>query len=212
MAAKKRLPTIIAEPEDVVLLDAPEQQQQKQRRRTRVSSKIDRLPPEIKQQVDDMMLDNTISFQEISDWLKEMGFDISRGAVGRYSLRKTAAAERLAENLEQTKVILDWIERNPNIDPAKAAQMALTSGLMQRISTADEEYLEMPLDKAGRLLTSLRRVDVAERKLVFDMRSKIDLAFEQLENQIMDVIKHDPVLSAQLRDLLTKAKGMIADE
>lgn len=185
---------------------------EKERERTRISAKIDRLPPEIKQQVDDMVMDSSNSYQYISDWLFDEGYMISRGAVGRYALRINKAARRVAESLEKTKLILDRLERNPNLDAAKAAQALLTDGLMQRISTADDDFFEMPLDKAGRLLASLRRVDVAEKKLSFDMRTKIDLAFEQLESQIMDVIKHDPTLSAQLRDLLTKAKGMIADE
>lgn len=182
------------------------------RRRTRINSKIEQLPPEIKQKVDDMISDMSNSYQYISDWLKEQGYEISRGAVGRYAIRMNEAAQRVAESLEKTKLILDKLERNPNLGPAKAAQALMTDGLMQWISTADSEIFEMPLDKAGRLLASFRRVDVAEKKLSFEMRTKIDLAFEQLESQIMDVIKHDPKLSAQLRDLLTKAKEMIADE
>ncbi len=182
------------------------------RRRTRINSKIEQLPPEVKQQVDDMISDMSNSYQYISDWLKEQGYEISRGAVGRYAIRMNEAAQRVAESLEKTKLILDKLERNPNLDPAKAAHALMTDGLMQRISTADSEIFEMSLDKAGRLLASFRHVDVAEKKLSFEMRTKIDLAFEQLESQSMNVIKQDPTLSAQLLDLLTKAKEMIADE
>lgn len=186
---------------------------EKERRRTRINSKIDQLPPEVKFQVDDMVANSAITYQEISDWLKEQGYDISRGAVGRYAIRVNEAAQRMAEQLEQTRLILDRIERNPDVDPAKAAQAVMASGIMQRVSTADGEFLEMPLEKAGRLLASFRRVDVAERKMLFDMRQKIDLAFEELEHQLMDAIKNDPALSAQMRDILTKAKEkMVSDE
>lgn len=183
-----------------------------ERRRTRVNSKIGRLPPEIKAQVDEMLDDNSITFQEVSDWLKAQEFDISKGAVGRYSIRMNKAAQRVAENLEQTKHILDRIERNPDIDPAKAAQAVMMDGLMRRMSTAEDDFLELPLDKAGRLLASFRRVGVAERKLTFEMRSKIDLAFEELEHQLMDAIKSDPALAAQLRDILAKAKEKMVDD
>lgn len=186
---------------------------ERERRRTRINSKIDQLPPEMKAQVDDMVADSSFTYQDIADWLKEQGYEISRGAVGRYAIRINEAAQRMAEQLEQTRLILDRIERNPDIDPAKAAQAVMASGIMQRVSTADGEFLEMPLEKAGRLLASFRRVDVAERKLVFDMRQKIDLAFGELEGQIMEIIKNDPALAPRLRALLLEAKEkMVADE
>lgn len=186
---------------------------ERERRRTRINSKIDQLPPETKAQVDDMVADSSFTYQDIADWLKEQGYEISRGAVGRYAIRVNEAAQRMAEQLEQTRLILDRIERNPDVDPAKAAQAVMASGIMQRVSTADGEFLEMPLEKAGRLLASFRRVDVAERKMLFDMRQKIDLAFEELEHQLMDAIKNDPALSAQMREILTKAKEkMVSDE
>lgn len=179
----------------------------------RRSSKIARLPPEVRREVDDRIADSPITFQETSDWLKEQGFDISHGAVGRYAICMGKAAQRVADNLEQTKLILERIERNPEIDPAKAAQAVMMDGLMRRMSTAEDDFMELPLDKAGRLLASFRRVGVAERKLTFDMRGKLDLAFEELEHQLMDAIKNDPALSVQLREILTKAKEkMIADE
>ena len=45
------------------------------------------------------------------------------------------------------------------------------------------------------------------------MRSKVDLAFDELEHQLMDAIKNDPALSIRLREILTEAKEkMIVDE
>lgn len=187
--------------------------EQKERRRTRINCKIEQLPPEVKTQVDDMVADMSYSYQEISDWLKKRDFHISRGAVGRYAIRMNEAAQRVAKSLEQTKLILERIERNPDIDPAKAAQAVMTDGLMQRMATAEDEFLELPLDKAGRLLAAFRRVNLAERKLTFEQRSKIDLAFEEMEVQLLQAINHDAALSEQLRSILSKAKeSMMTDE
>lgn len=153
------------------------------------------------------------SYQDISDYLKEQGHDISRGAVGRYALRMNKVAQRLSESLEKTKLILDRLEKNPELDAAKAAQALMTDGLMQRISTADGDFFEMPIEKAGRLLAELRRVDIAEKKLSFEMRKKIDLAFDEMEASILHEINYDPVLSVQFREILLKAKEkMMSDE
>lgn len=184
-----------------------------ERQRTRISSKIDRLPQSVKAQVDEMISDMSDSYQDISDYLKEQGHDISRGAVGRYALRMNKVAQRLSESLEKTKLILDRLEKNPELDAAKAAQALMTDGLMQRISTADGDFFEMPIEKAGRLLAELRRVDIAEKKLSFEMRKKIDLAFDEMEASILHEINYDPVLSVQFREILLKAKEkMMSDE
>ena len=177
-----------------------------ERSRTRVSSKIDRLPQAIKAQVDGMLSDNADSYQDISDWLKEQNQDVSRAAVGRYALRRNKAAQRLAENLEQTKAILDYLGRNPDIDISKAAQAIMSEGLMQRIATADEEFLEMPLDKVGRLLASFRRVDVAEKKVTIDQKNRMELAFDGMAAELAEKINADPVLGLEFAVTIENAR------
>ncbi len=177
-----------------------------ERVRLRVSSKIDRLPQSIKAAVDDMLSDNTDSFTDISDWLKEQGHEISRSAVGRYSRRRYKAAQRLAERLEQTRAILEFQARNPDIDVAKAAQAILSNGLMERIATADEEYHEMPLDTAGRLLASIRRMEIAEKKLDHDISSKMELAFDAMAEELAEKIRADPVLRMEFDIVIENAR------
>jgi len=181
----------------------------KERRRTRINSKIEQLPPEVKAQVNEMLLDMSNSYEDISRWLKDQGFDISRGAVGRYAVRINQAAQRVADSLEKTKLILDTVERNPEVDAAKATKALLMDGLMQRMSLAEEEYLEMPLDKAGRLLASFMRVDIADKKLKLEQRKKIDLAFEGLEEKMLGIVKSNPELAARMKALLMEAKEEI---
>lgn len=184
----------------------------KKKRRTRIDCKINQLPPDVKQQVDEMLSDTSISYQYISLWLLEQGHEISYSAVCRYASHMNKAAQRIADDLARTQVILDYIKRNPEVDPAKAAQAIMTSGLMQRVSMADEEFFEMPLDKAGRLIASFRRVNVAEKKLTFEMRTKLELAFDEMESQLLEAIHHDPTLSAQFKEVLLKAKEKVTSD
>lgn len=181
----------------------------KERRRTRINSKIEQLPPDVKSQVDMMLADSSNTYEDIAQWLKAQDYDISRGSVGRYALRANQAAQRVAENLQKTRAILEMMERNPEMDAAKASQALMMDGLMQRLSTAEEEYLNMPLEDAGRLLASFRRVDIADKKLKLETRKKIDLAFEALEEKMLNIVKANPELSAKMRDLLIEAKEEI---
>ena len=46
------------------------------------------------------------------------------------------------------------------------------NGLLNKVATAEEEFNEMPLDKAGRLIASLSRTKVYKDRVKQDMRRK----------------------------------------
>lgn len=180
-----------------------------ERRRTRVSSKITQLPEDIKEQLDAQLLDTSNTYVDIAAWLKAQGYEVSKSAVGRYAIRANQAAQRVVETLERTKAIAAAVEKNPDLDFTKASRMVLMDGLMQRVSTAEDDFAEMPLDKAGRLIASLSRVGVYEQKVKRDYKSKMELAFEALEEDLTKAIKSDPQLTKELHAVLQKARERI---
>ena len=183
--------------------------EQKKQRRGQGASTIDNLPDEIKAQVDARLSDTRNTLTEISAWLKTQGYKISKSALGRYSIRTTAAAQRVAETLQRTMTIAQAVEKHPDLDYTKAASMVMMDGLMQRVSTAEEDYLTMPLDKAGRLIASLSRNATYEQRVRMDMRKKAELAFDQLEAELMTAIKQHPELTGELHDLLVRAREKV---
>ncbi|MBO3280991.1 phage protein Gp27 family protein [Intestinimonas butyriciproducens] len=180
-----------------------------ERRRTRVSSTIDRLPDDIRGQLDLKLTDPANTFSELSDWLKEEGYEISRSAIGRYSIRSNRAAQRVAETLQRTQAIARAVEAHPDLDYTKAASMVLMDGLMQRVSTAEDEFDELPLDKAGRLIASLSRNATYDKRVRQEMKRKAELAFEQMETELLEKVKQYPDLAAQLRDVLARARERV---
>lgn len=185
----------------------------KERRRTRVNSKINQLPEEVREQIDSMLLDTSNTYEDISAWLLEQGYEISKSSVGRYAIRANEATQRVVETLEKTKAIVQAVEKSPDLDYTKANRMLLMDGLMQRVITAEEEFNEMPLDKAGRLIAQLSRVQMYEDKVKKDYKKKVELAFEGMEDELMKAIKSDPILAKELRSVLERAKEkMIQDE
>lgn len=115
----------------------------KERRRTRVSSTIDKLPDDIKGQLDAKLTDTANTYEELSAWLKEQGYEISKSAIGRYAIRSNRAAQRVAETLQRTQAIAQAVEAHPDLDYTKAASMVLMDGLMQRVSTAENVGLSL---------------------------------------------------------------------
>lgn len=184
----------------------------KERRRTRISSTIDKLPDDIKTELDVRLADTANTYEELSAWLKAEGYEISKSAIGRYAIRSTQAAQRVAETLQRTQAIAQAVEAHPDLDYTKAASMVLMDGLMQRVSTAEGDFQEMPLDKAGRLIASLARNATYEKRVRQDMKKKAELAFDQLEAELMAAIKQHPELTGELHDVLSRAREKVLDD
>ena len=181
----------------------------KPRRRTRISSTIDRLPDDVRTQLDLRLTDTANTYEELSAWLKSEGFEISRSAIGRYAIRSTTAAQRVAETLQRTQAIAKAVEEHPDLDYTKAASMIFMDGLIQRVSTAEDEYAEIPLDKAGRLIATLSRNATYEKRTRAELKKKAELAFDQMEAELMDAIRQHPELSGELHDVLARAREKV---
>ena len=101
---------------------------------------------------------------------------------------------------------------NPDADYTEAAIMLTMNGLVNKVAMAEEEFNEMPLDKAGRLIASLSRTKVYKDKVRQDMNKKADIAFKELEAEMMKVIKNDAESAEYMKVILTKAKERMLED
>lgn len=176
------------------------------RTKQRISCKIDELPEELKVKVDVMLADTSNSYEYISRFLKEEGYSISKSSVGRYATRTNKAMQRLLEAQAQTDRLIQVVKENPDADYTEAAILLTMNGLLNKVATAEEEFNEMPLDKAGRLIASLSRTKVYKDRVKQDMKKKADIAFREMESEMLKVIKQDGQSAAMLKEILARAK------
>ena len=182
------------------------------RSKQRISSKIDELPEVLRRQVDVMLADTSNPYEYISQFLKGEGYDISKSSVGRYATRTNNAMQRLLEAQAQTDRLIQVVKENPEADYTEAAILLTMNGLLNKVATAEEEFNEMPLDKAGRLIASLSRTKVYKDRVKQDMRKKADTAFRELESEMLKVIKQDEKSVAMLKEILAKAKERMMED
>lgn len=174
---------------------------------------MDEIPEDLRLKVDVMLADTSNTYEYISQYLKEEGYDISKSSVGRYAMRSNTARQRLLEAQAQTEKLIQVVKDNPDADYSEAAILMTMNGLINKVATAEEEFQEMPLDKAGRLIASLSRTKIYKDKVKQDMKKKADIAFQEMEASMMQVIKNDPALAEQLKKILTTAKErMLQDD
>lgn len=182
------------------------------RSKQRISSKIDELPEDLRRKVDVMLADTSNTYEYISQFLKGEGYDISKSSVGRYATRTNNAMQRLLEAQAQTDRLIQVVKENPEADYTEAAILLTMNGLLNKVATAEEEFNEMPLDKAGRLIASLSRTKMYKDRVKQDMRKKADTAFRELESEMLKVIKQDEKSVAMLKEILAKAKERMMED
>ena len=182
------------------------------RTKQRITSKIDELPEDLRMKVDVMLADTSNTYEYISQFLKGEGYDISKSSVGRYATRTNNAMQRLLEAQAQTDRLIQVVKENPEADYTEAAILLTMNGLLNKVATAEEEFNEMPLDKAVRLIASLSRTKVYKDRVKQDMRRKADIAFREMESEMLKVIKQDEKSAAQLKEILAKAKERMMED
>lgn len=176
-------------------------------RKPRSDSKMYQLPKDVLDQVNDMLLNENMKYSDIQYWLEtEHNMKISLSSISNYAVKIYQAAQRISDDLERTKFFVDYIGDKSELDASKATTAILKSGLLQKIATAEEEFNEMPVEKAGRLLVELNRSEIARERLELDYKKKTELAFEELETRMYKLIKGYPELRKKLVEVLKEAK------
>ena len=182
------------------------------RTKQRITSKIDELPEDLRMKVDVMLADTSNTYEYISQFLKGEGYDISKSSVGRYATRTNNAMQRLLEAQAQTDRLIQVVKENPEADYTEAAILLTMNGLLNKVATAEEEFNEMPLDKAGRLIASLSRTKVYKDRVKQDISRKADIAFREMESEMLKVIKQDGKSAEMLKEILAKAMERMMED
>lgn len=168
-------------------------------KKQRVRAKIDELPRDVRFAVDGMLADVRYTYQEVSEYLEEQGYQVSKSAVGRYALRSKNAAQRIMEAQAQTKIIIDAVKENPDMDYTEGALQIIAGGLTQKIAAAQEEFDNMPIDKAVKALISLSRTKSYKDKIYTELSDKVKLALDSFRRQIFaEIADKDPALADRI--------------
>lgn len=181
-------------------------------RKPRSDAKMFQLPKDVLEAVNGLLINDNMSYADIIMWLAEKGYKVSQSSLSRYAFKVFESAQRVADDLEKTKHIIEVIGKNPEIDTTKATTAILKSGLLQKISSAEEEFNDIPIERAGKLFIQLSKAEAAHNRNDFAMQSKIDLAFQGLEQSILESIKHDADLAERFKKLLHEAKAKIESD
>lgn len=183
------------------------------RNNRRACGKIDKLPSDLKDTVDQMLVSGQ-TYREIVAYLAENGEKLSQAAVSRYAARFLANAQQLRIAQENFRMILTETERYPELDPAEAILRIASQKVFDALSNLnDSQFEDVSAEDLLRQATALSRAVVYKKKSDTEVKSDKQIALEENQSLLYDTIKkNNPRLYNELMDEIAKLKAQAKKE
>ncbi|TWH45907.1 phage protein Gp27 family protein [Sporomusa sp. KB1] len=157
----------------------------------------------------DRMLAEGYGYEDIAQAVFDAGERIGKSSICRYHNSMSQVAERVIKAREQVKVLVDVLRDRPGTDIAEAAEQVMLQGLLQKVATADEEdFEEMSLAQAGRLIGTLSRSGVNREKFKLQYNQGVGAAVDRIMGELRVELAGMPdvltVLAAKLETVRTE--------
>ncbi len=178
----------------------------------RIVGKIDKLRPELKDTVDQMLMSGE-SYREIVQYLAKNEETVSQSCVYRYARRFLASAEELRMVQENQRMIMTELERYPNLDPMEAILRLSAQRIFDAvISMKDEQWENVSADKLMSQVTGLARAIAYKKGVDTKVKNDEEVALEANQNLLYDVLrKENPKLYAELQQEIARLRQKAKD-
>lgn len=182
-------------------------------KKRRVHRRLDDFPPEAKALVDQMLEDPRTTYREVAEAVNERFGDISYVSIFRYANDAGKAKQRMIFLRQETEQLVAAMKDHQDIEAGEVASALIMDGLVRRIASADEEYEDMSLEKAAKLLVSLQRSAVYRTRTMEDKRRMMDKLEDLLLSQLKDQVQGDEALTEKLTGMVhASVQEVLADE
>lgn len=177
------------------------------RRRNRSNGTIDKLQPELKDTVDQMLLSGQ-SYREIVEYLQANEVTLSQMSVCRYARKFLAGMEQLRMANENMRMVMEEMEKYPDFDASEAILRINTQNVFNALSSAPPEVWEtVKPDKLLREATSLVRAAGYKKQIDHRLQTDTERALEANQSLLYDILARKyPDLYRQLQDVLKAEK------
>ncbi len=157
------------------------------RRRSKIETQM---PIELREQLNRLLLEKAYTYQEVSDWCKQKGFDISKSAIGRYGKEFFEAYAKIKRFEDQSKAIKSTPGENLSME--EATGKLLTQKIWASLLAEDIDILEQ--SKIISAFAALQNANVRreQTKIQSDTTDRPALFLEHLEWIVKKVRETDP--------------------
>ena len=144
------------------------------RGKNRCRSTISKLPPEIRDVVDEMVkATNTCTLKDIQEYLASQNVTLSVQAISNYGRKLMAGLEQIRVTNERMNAMIREAAKYPELDFSEVINRIASQKILDAIlSKPDEEWNDIALDKLLREMNAQTKAVAYARRL--DVQSKDD--------------------------------------
>jgi DNA-binding transcriptional ArsR family regulator len=160
------------------------------------------LPPALIEAVNTLLVQGK-TYQDIAEYLKNLGHDVSKSAVGRYGKNFMTRLEKLRLVKEQARAIVDVNPDAPATEMAEAANQLATQLIMEFLMQLNMEDLkEESITEILKALSKLEQSGVGRERLKFNFNKGADAAAERIKAALKAEIANDAELLGRIAQLV----------
>ncbi len=176
-------------------------------KRRRSTGKVDRLPPELKDTVEQMLLTGA-TYKEIVQFLRENGQEMSQMAVCTYARKYLATVEMINVAQSNFSMLMDEMNRYPDLDTSEALIRLASHHVLNALSNVDEEGMkDVPVEKLIRETNGLIRAAAYKKRIEVQNRENYESGLEAVKSLVFEAMaKEKPELYREVSDYLNKKK------
>ena len=146
---------------------------EKVRRHSRIG---DELPQELKREVDRLLVEGNVTYDDIKAFLEEKGYDISRSAIGRYGKEFLASYQRLRVIEEKSRALVS--EAGDGMVLEEAAAKIFAQKIVEAQLLDGFDVLENPRLIAD--FAKLQSSTVARERFKRELKEKVEKTAESV--------------------------------
>lgn len=141
------------------------------------------LPPELLEAINQMLVNEGCTYQEITDFLKKQGHHISRSAVGRYGKNFAERLERIKLFREKMSTIAESVGEESPMKMAEGANQIAIQMLTESLMNIPDLDGENPMNLI-KSIALLERTGTMRERLKLASRKKAEEAIREVEERI----------------------------
>ena len=177
------------------------------KKKNRKHSKIDSLPNDIKEAVEEM-IKSDFTYREIVDYIKNQGFEISQSSVQRYAsgLNETLQSLRMAQ--ENFRAVMEETEKYKNLDVSDGILRLLSNQVFQNINNMSEDRMnDVNFETLMKNAVALTKAIAYKKKIDVDTKTVLENGMEEFQAAIYEAMAQErPDLYRELKKYLKEKK------
>lgn len=178
----------------------------------RAISKVDKLPDELRQVINEAIVSKRLTYEQITEMIHSAGHtDISSRAVARYGKKFSEKLESITRAKEQAKAIIES-SAGLKLEMAEASSTVAFQLLMDMLVNTNREEIDKNTLTAIRALSSLERSAISREKLKYQFDKGVEAAAEKIKGELQKVLQKEPDLLGQILEILDRVEKQTKEE